>query len=112
MCLSVAQWISDQSLYCKYLYVINLIPAHSFVIERMMNLLNAYMPVSNPRQVFWVKWVVSVLRLMSRKVSWCAVRAEDKSWVEAEWLTDSSCMRRWEASAGFTLLAFACLQLA
>lgn len=28
------------------------------------------------------------------------------------WLTDSSCMQRWVASAGFTLLAFACLQLA
>ena len=36
----------------------------------------------------------------------------DKSWAEAEWLTDSSCMQRWVASAGFTLLAFACLQLA
>lgn len=36
----------------------------------------------------------------------------DKSWVEAERLTDSSCMQRWVASAGFTLLAFACLQLA
>lgn len=77
-----------------------------------MSSLNACMPVSNPQQVFWVKWVVFILRLMSRKVSWCAVRAEDKSWVEAEWLTDSSCMQRWVASAGFTLLAFACLQLA
>lgn len=46
----------------------------------------------------------------ARKASWCVVRA-DKSWAEAERLTDSSCMQRWVASAGFTLLAFACLQL-
>ena len=46
-----------------------------------------------------------------RKASLCVVRA-DKSWAGAEWLTDSSCMQRWVASAGFTLLAFACLQLA
>lgn len=39
-----------------------------------------------------------------------AVRAEDNSWAEAERLTDSSCTQRWVASAGFTLLAFACLQ--
>lgn len=37
-------------------------------------------------------------------------RAEDSSWAEAERLTDSSCTQRWVASAGFTLLAFACLQ--
>lgn len=49
--------------------------------------------------------------LLERKASCCVVRA-DKSWVEAEELTDSSCMQRWVASAGFTLLAFACLQLA
>lgn len=36
----------------------------------------------------------------------------DKSWAQAERLTDSSCTRRRVASAGFTLLAFACLQLA
>lgn len=39
-----------------------------------------------------------------------AARAGDKWRAEAERLTDSSCTRRWEASAGFTLLAFACLQ--
>lgn len=39
-----------------------------------------------------------------------AVRAEDNSWVEAERLTDSSSTQPWVASAGFTLLAFACLQ--
>lgn len=58
-----------------------------------------------------VKMDCIFLGLLHRKASWCVVRA-DKSWVEAECLTDSSCMQRWVASAGFTLLAFACLQLA
>lgn len=66
---------------------------------------------SNPREVLLFKWIVFTLGLPERKASWCVVRA-DKSWAEAEWLTDSSCMQRWVASAGFTLLAFACLQLA
>lgn len=66
---------------------------------------------SNPRELLSLKWIVFTLGLPERKASWCVVRA-DKSWAEAEWLTDSSCMQRWVASAGFTLLAFACLQLA
>lgn len=64
-----------------------------------------------PCKVLLLKWIVFTLGLPERKASWCVVRA-DKSWAEAEWLTDSSCMQRWVASAGFTLLAFACLQLA
>lgn len=62
------------------------------------------------RALLW-KWIVFTLGLPERKAGWCVVRA-DKSWTEAEWLTDSSCMQRWVVSAGFTLLAFACLQLA
>lgn len=65
----------------------------------------------SPCEVLLLKWIVFTLGLPERKASWCVVRA-DKSWAEAEWLTDSSCMQRWVASAGFTLLAFACLQLA
>lgn len=77
-------------------------------------LVNASKPTchsSNPCKVLLLKWIVFTLGLPERKASWCVVRA-DKSWTEAEWLTDSSCMQRWVASAGFTLLAFACLQLA
>lgn len=65
----------------------------------------------NPCKVHLLKWVIFTLGLPERKASWCVVRA-DKFWVEAEWLTDSSCIQRWVVSAGFTLLAFACLQLA
>lgn len=79
---------------------------------------NAFLAKSKPTCHFLIpckalslKWIVFTLSLPERKASWCVVRA-DKSWTEAEWLTDSPCMQRWVASAGFTLLAFACLQLA
>lgn len=76
----------------------------------MFSVSKPYMSLLKPTLLL-LKWILSTLGLPERKASLCVVRA-DKSWAEAEWLTDSSCMQRWVASAGFTLLAFACLQLA